>query len=107
MGTKNYLTFPPWKMFLIVVRVGRGKAASPDLVWGLRNQPWHGWHVRNQSKILNKKIKVKMGCSFFVTLLSHSLFDYVVRSVAAASEVKDSVWGSDKNHGVVSAELLN
>jgi hypothetical protein len=36
---KNYLTFPSWKIPFIVVTMGRAKAASPDLVWGLRNQP--------------------------------------------------------------------
>ena len=28
--------------FFIVVCMGREKMASPDSVWGLRNQPWHG-----------------------------------------------------------------
>jgi hypothetical protein len=39
MGTKNYLTFPSWKIPVIFVSVRRVKVTSPDLVWGLRNQP--------------------------------------------------------------------
>lgn len=39
-----------------------------------------------------------MGSSIFVTLLSHSLFDYVVRFVAAVVEVPDSVWGREENN---------
>ena len=50
-----------------------------------------------------------MGCSFFLILLSHSLFDYVSRSVAEwwRCQIQYEYGGGDKNHGVVSAELLN
>jgi hypothetical protein len=34
IGMKHYLTFPSWKMHLIVVSMGRAQVKSPDFVRG-------------------------------------------------------------------------
>jgi hypothetical protein len=58
----------------------------PDVVWGLRNEPWCNWYVKVNLK-LNHVIKVKNG--------KLPLFDYVVRIVTAVAMARD------KNHDTV------